>query len=80
MIRVKHWKYWLGLMVSFFLGLGFSLYYLNQTKLLQGIAGLRTPGSNPAHIYEISFLLKNWRDLHFDNICWAETKSLSQET
>ena len=77
-------------MVSFYLGLGFSLYYLNQTNLLQQILGglvVRTgdcgpgkPGSNPARIYEISFFLKNGRDLHSDNSCWTETKSLSQET
>ena len=54
-------------MVSFYLGLGFSLYFLNQTKLLQRILGglvVRTGdfgswtlGSNPARIYELSFFL-----------------------
>ena len=48
-------------MVSFYLGLGFSLYYLNQTHLLQrilgglvvriGDCGPGTPGSNPARIF-----------------------------
>ena len=54
-------------MVSFYLGLGFSLYYFNQTKLLQRILGglvvrtgdfgSRAPGSNPARIYELSSFL-----------------------
>ena len=54
-------------MVSFYLGLGFSLYYLNQTGLLQRILGglavrtgdfgSRTPESNTARIYELSFFL-----------------------
>ena len=54
-------------MVSFYLGLGFSLYYLHQTSFLQRILGglvVRTgdsrpgpPGSNPARIHEISFFV-----------------------
>ena len=48
-------------MVSFYLGLGFSLYYLNQTRFLQqilgglvvrrGDCGPGIPGSNPAHVF-----------------------------
>ena len=55
-------------MVTFSLGLEFSLYYLNQTNLLQrvlgglvvrtGDCGPSTPGSNPARIYEIFFPFK----------------------
>ena len=48
-------------MVIFYLGLGFSLYYLNQTRLLQRILGglvvrtgdfgSKTPGSNPLSFF-----------------------------
>ena len=55
-------------MVSFYLGLGFLLYYFNQTKLLQrilggvvvraGDCGPSAPGLNPVCIYEISSSFK----------------------
>ena len=52
-------------MISFHLGLGFSLYYLNQTRSLQqilggllvriGDCGPGTLGSSPAHVSENLF-------------------------
>ena len=55
-------------MVSFYFGLGFLLYYFNQTKLLQrilggvvvraGDCGPSAPGLNPVCIYEISSYFK----------------------
>ena len=37
-------------------------------------------GSNLAHANVNIFPIKLKRDLHFNNICWAEIKPLSQET
>ena len=45
-------------MVSFFLGFGLSLYYLNQTKLLHGIVGLVLRDRNLLVFMKFLFSLK----------------------
>ena len=45
-------------MVSFFLGFGLSLYYLNHTKLLHGIAGLVLRDRNLLVFMKFLFSLK----------------------
>ena len=71
----------LGLMVSFFIAFRFSIYYINQTVHWPWILGglvVRELWIQIDFVTSKFFFLLNWRDLHFDNICWAETKSLSR--
>ena len=50
---------------------------LNICRWLVVRTGNCWPGTSGSNLLAV---IKNWRELHFHNICWAEAKSLSQET